>query len=78
MTRPMRRSPRPAIPSAVLASANRLIGDATEERLAAALSGALSEAEAALADLNAADLDAAVRIIAGSARSMGLETEGVE
>ena len=29
------------------------------------------------ADLTAADLDAAVRIIAGSARSMGLEVEGV-
>ena len=29
-------------------------------------------------DLNAADLDAAVRIVAGTARSMGLETEGVE
>ncbi|HHI91978.1 MAG TPA: 50S ribosomal protein L11 [Gammaproteobacteria bacterium] len=28
-------------------------------------------------DLNAADMDAAVRIIAGTARSMGLETEGV-
>jgi len=28
------------------------------------------------ADLNAADLEAAVRIIAGSARSMGLEVEG--
>lgn len=28
-------------------------------------------------DLNAADLDAAVRIIAGTARSMGLNTEGV-
>ena len=28
-------------------------------------------------DLNAADMDAAVRIIAGSARSMGVETEGV-
>jgi large subunit ribosomal protein L11 len=27
-------------------------------------------------DLNAADLDAAVKIIAGSARSMGLEVEG--
>jgi len=27
-------------------------------------------------DLNAADLDAAVRIIAGSARSMGLDVEG--
>ena len=29
-------------------------------------------------DLNAKDMNAAVRIIAGSARSMGLETEGVE
>jgi len=28
-------------------------------------------------DLTAGDMDAAVRIIAGSARSMGLETEGV-
>ena len=28
-------------------------------------------------DLNAADLDAAVRTIAGSARSMGIEVEGV-
>ena len=30
------------------------------------------------ADLNAANLEAAVRIIAGSARSMGIEVEGVE
>jgi large subunit ribosomal protein L11 len=29
-------------------------------------------------DLTAADLDAAVRTIAGSARSMGLNVEGVE
>jgi large subunit ribosomal protein L11 len=29
-------------------------------------------------DLSAADLDAAVRTIAGTARSMGLNTEGVE
>jgi large subunit ribosomal protein L11 len=31
-----------------------------------------------MADLNANDLDAAVRIIAGSARSMGLDVEGME
>jgi large subunit ribosomal protein L11 len=31
-----------------------------------------------MGDLNAADMDAAVRIIAGTARSMGLETEGVK
>jgi large subunit ribosomal protein L11 len=29
-------------------------------------------------DLNAADLDAAVRTIAGSARAMGLNVEGVD
>ncbi|MBT8144533.1 MAG: 50S ribosomal protein L11 [Gammaproteobacteria bacterium] len=34
-------------------------------------------AETKMADLNAADMDAAVRIIAGSARSMGLDVEGV-
>lgn len=34
-------------------------------------------AKAKMQDLNAADLDAAVRIIAGSARSMGLNVEGV-
>jgi len=34
-------------------------------------------AETKMADLNAADLEAAVRIIAGSARSMGIEVEGV-
>ena len=31
-----------------------------------------------MADLNANDMDAAVRIIAGSARSMGLDVEGME
>ena len=34
-------------------------------------------AKVKMKDLNAADLDAAVRIIAGSARSMGLTVEGV-
>ena len=29
-------------------------------------------------DLTAADMDAAVRTVAGTARSMGLDTEGVE
>ena len=33
-------------------------------------------AELKMKDLNAKDMDAAVRIIAGSARSMGLEVEG--
>jgi large subunit ribosomal protein L11 len=34
-------------------------------------------AKAKMSDLNAADLEAAVRTIAGSARSMGLEIEGL-
>ena len=34
-------------------------------------------AQTKMADLNAYDLDQAVKIIAGSARSMGIETEGV-
>ena len=34
-------------------------------------------AEVKMADLNAADMDAAVRIIAGTARSMGLDVEGL-
>ena len=34
-------------------------------------------AQAKMADLNAYDLDQAVKIIAGSARSMGIETEEV-
>ncbi len=35
-------------------------------------------AQAKMKDLTAADMDAAVRTIAGSARAMGLDTEGVE
>lgn len=34
-------------------------------------------AKVKMADLNANDMDAAVKIVAGSARSMGIETEGV-
>ncbi len=34
-------------------------------------------AKVKMPDLNAADMDAAVRVIAGSARSMGLDVEGV-
>ena len=41
--------------------------------------GALAEiAKVKMSDLNTEDLDAAIRIVAGTARSMGLETEGVE
>ena len=41
--------------------------------------GALAEiAKVKMSDLNTEDLDAAIRIVAGTARSMGIETEGVE
>jgi large subunit ribosomal protein L11 len=46
------------------------VGKVTREQLEAI-------ATAKLPDLTAADLDAAVRTIAGSARSMGLDVEGV-
>ena len=40
--------------------------------------GALAEiATAKMPDLNTDDMDAAIRIVAGTARSMGIETEGV-
>ena len=41
--------------------------------------GGLAEiAKVKMPDLNTDDVDAAVRILAGTARSMGIETEGVE
>lgn len=46
------------------------VGKVTREQLA-------DIANAKLPDLTAADLDAAVRTIAGSAKSMGLEVEGM-
>ena len=40
---------------------------------------ALAEiATAKMPDLNTDDMDAAIRIVAGTARSMGIETEGVQ
>ncbi|WP_045225221.1 50S ribosomal protein L11 [Methyloterricola oryzae] len=46
------------------------VGKVTREQLA-------EIAQAKMPDLTAADMDAAIRTIAGSARSMGLEVEGV-
>ena len=53
---------------AVLSSASGMSADLERSRLC--------NAKAKEADLTAADLDAAVRTIAGSARSMGLVVEG--
>jgi large subunit ribosomal protein L11 len=46
------------------------VGKVTRDQLA-------EIAQAKMPDLTAADMDAAIRTIAGSARSMGLEVEGV-
>ena len=46
------------------------VGKATREQLE-------EVAKQKMPDLNTDDLDAAVRIIAGSARSIGIDTEGV-
>lgn len=52
-------------------------GDPLREKVGTVNRAQLEEiAEAKWPDLNAADMDAAVRIIAGSARSMGLKVEG--
>lgn len=52
-------------------------GDPLREKVGTVSRAQLEEvAEAKWPDLNAADMDAAVRIIAGSARSMGLKVEG--
>lgn len=52
-------------------------GDPLTEKVGSVTTAQLQEiAEAKWPDLNAADMDAAIRIIAGSARSMGLSVEG--
>ncbi|HEY5701406.1 MAG TPA: 50S ribosomal protein L11 [Gammaproteobacteria bacterium] len=49
------------------------------EKVGTATRAQLEEiARTKMPDLNTADLDAAVRIIAGSARSMGVDTEGAK
>ena len=53
-------------------------GEPNTEKVGTVTRAQLEEiAKAKMVDLNATDLDAAVRIIAGSARSMGLDVEGV-
>ena len=52
-------------------------GSRTRTRSARSRASSSRRSRRSRPDLNAADLDAAVRIIAGSARSMGLEVEGV-
>jgi large subunit ribosomal protein L11 len=53
-------------------------GEPNTEKVGKVTRAQLEEiAELKMVDLNASDLDAAVRTIAGSARSMGLEVEGV-
>ena len=54
-------------------------GEPNREKVGQITQGQLREiAERKMDDLNANDLDAASRIIAGTARSMGVEVEGME
>ena len=68
-------------PAAVLlrkaAGVNKGSGKPNSEKVGTVTRAQLEEiATTKMQDLNAADLDAAVNIIAGTARSMGLEVEG--
>ena len=69
-------------PAAVLlkkaASVSKGSGTPNSDKVGKVTRAQLEEiANTKMKDLNANDLDAAVRIIAGSARSMGIEVEGV-
>ena len=69
-------------PAAVLlkraAGVEKGSGEPHKEKVGKVDRGQLEEiARAKMPDLSAFDIDQAVRIIAGSARSMGIETEGV-
>ena len=56
----------------------RRAGDANTNKVGKVTRAQLEEiARTKQPDLTAADMDAAVRTIAGTARSMGIETEGV-
>jgi len=60
------------------ASISKGSGEPNTDKVGTVTRAQLEEiAQVKMVDLNAADLDAAVRIIAGSARSMGLDVEGV-
>ena len=70
-------------PAAVLlkkaAGLDKGSGEPNREKVGRVTRKQLEEiANAKMVDLNAYDMDHAVRIIAGSARSMGIETEGVK
>ena len=69
-------------PAAVLlrkaAGISKGSGTPNQEKVGKVTRAQLEEiANTKMTDLNANDMDAAVRIIAGSARSMGIEVEGV-
>ena len=52
-------------------------GEPNREKVARVTADQLKEiAEAKMPDLNASDMDSAVRMIAGTARSMGIEVDG--
>ena len=70
----------PPVPILILRAANIAKGSATPNKTKVGkitLKQVEDIAKIKMKDMNAADLDGAVRIIAGSARSMGLIVEGV-
>ena len=74
----IRKTPPAAILLKKAAAVNKGSAVPNREKVGKVTRQQLEEiAEAKMVDLNAYSMDDAVRIIAGSARSMGLETEGV-
>jgi len=73
----VRKTPPAQILLKKAAGIDKGAADPLREKMGVVTQAQLAEiAETKWADLNAADMDAAVRIIAGSARSMGIKVEG--
>jgi large subunit ribosomal protein L11 len=73
----VRKTPPASILLKKAAKIDKGSGDPLKEKVGKVSRAQLEEiAQTKWPDLNAADMDAAVKIIAGSARSMGLQVEG--
>jgi large subunit ribosomal protein L11 len=73
----VRKTPPAQILLKKAAGIDKGAADPLREKMGVVTQAQLAQiAETKWADLNAADMDAAVRIIAGSARSMGIKVEG--
>ena len=73
----IRKTPPASILLKKAAKVDKGSGDPLKQKVGTVTRAQLEEiAQTKWPDLNAADMDAAVKIIAGSARSMGLQVEG--